>query len=106
MKEAVTISGAGKICIYRFVQEGLANAHRHAGGAGQKVRSAIAAGRLTLEVSDTGSGFDPGRTRAGALGLAGLRQRINSLGGSFAVETSGRGTTLKVVLDLEEVLAA
>jgi len=105
-EEAATISGAGKICIYRFVQEGLANAHRHAGGAGQKVRSAIAAGRLTVEVSDTGSGFDPGRTRAGALGLAGLRQRINSLGGSFAVETSGRGTTLKVVLDLEEVLAA
>lgn len=104
--EAAAISGAGKICIYRFIQEGLGNAYRHAGGAGQKVRSVIAAGRLTVEVSDTGPGFDPGRTRGEALGIAGLRQRINSLGGSFAVETSGRGTTLRVVLDLKEILAA
>jgi signal transduction histidine kinase len=105
-EQAATISAARKICIYRFVQEGLANASRHAGGAGQMVRSTIAGGRLTIEVSDKGPGFDPGRLRADALGLAGLRQRINSLGGSFAVETSGRGTTLRVILDLEEVLAA
>jgi signal transduction histidine kinase len=104
--EPAPVAASGRICIYRFVQEALTNAHRHAGGAGQRVRSAVEAGRIVVEVSDSGPGFDPEGIRGEALGLAGLRQRVKSLGGSFAVETSGRGTTLRVVLDLEEALAA
>jgi signal transduction histidine kinase len=104
--EPAPVSASGKICIYRFVQEALTNAYRHAGGAGQAIRSVVATGRVIVEVSDSGPGFDPGQIRTEALGLAGLRQRVKSLGGSFAVETSGRGTTLRVVLDLKEALAA
>ena len=104
--EPAPVSASARICIYRFVQEALTNAYRHASGAGQSIRSAVEAGRLVVAVSDSGPGFDPGEIRRDALGLAGLRQRVKSLGGSFAVETSGRGTTLRVVLDLKEALAA
>jgi signal transduction histidine kinase len=100
------LSASGKICVYRFVQEGLSNSYRHAGGAGQAVSSAVEAGRIVVEVSDAGPGFDLQRIRPDALGLAGLRQRVKSLGGSFAIETSGQGTTLRMVLDLEEARAA
>jgi signal transduction histidine kinase len=99
--QAAFLSASGKICVYRFVQEALGNAHRHAGGVGQTVRSALEAGRIVMEVSDNGPGFDLRQIRHDALGLAGLRERVKSLGGSFAVETSGRGTTLKMVLKLD-----
>ena len=104
--EPAPVSASARICIYRFVQEALTNAYRHAGGVGQAIRSAVENGRIVVEVSDSGPGFDTEAVRRDALGLAGLRQRVKSLGGSFAVETSGRGTTLRVVLDLKEARAA
>jgi signal transduction histidine kinase len=96
------LAPSGKICVYRFVQEALSNAYRHAGGAGQSVHHAIENGRVVVEVSDGGPGFDPTTIRGEALGLAGLRERIESLGGTFTVETSDGGTTLRMVLDQEE----
>jgi len=100
---AAFLAVSGKICIYRFVQEALGNAYRHAGGVSQAVRSTLEAGRIVVEVSDGGPGFDIRQIRREALGLAGLRHRVKSLGGSFAVESSRRGgTTLKMVLKLDE----
>jgi signal transduction histidine kinase len=99
--QAAALSASGKICVYRFVQEALGNSFRHAGGARQAVRSTVEAGRIVVEVSDGGPGFDPQHIRRGALGLTGLRQRVKSLGGSFAIETSGGGTTLTMVLKLD-----
>jgi signal transduction histidine kinase len=82
-----------KICAYRFVQEGLNNAFRHAGGAGQKVKCRIQDGRLDIAVSDCGSaGGKPGSSAAGdGLGLAGLRERVESLGGTFDFTISPDG---------------
>jgi signal transduction histidine kinase len=51
-----------KICVYRFVQEGLNNAFHHAGGAGQRVDSRVENGILRLRVSDSGPGFTPDET--------------------------------------------
>jgi signal transduction histidine kinase len=98
--EAEPMSVSEKICVYRFVQEGLNNAYRHAGGLGQSV-SAVAAGRLlSVEVADRGGGFDPAARSADNLGLAGLRERIESLGGEFSVESSPSGTRLTMTLNL------
>lgn len=90
------------ICLYRFVQEGLMNAFRHAGGSGQLVECRIEGGRLVVEVADSGPGFAPARLQAGRLGLAGLRERAESLGGEFRIDTApGAGTRLVMVLGLE-----
>lgn len=96
------VSLATKICIYRFVQESLNNAFRHGGGLGQRVAQRMENGLLVVEVSDQGPGFDPDSIRPTSLGLAGLRERIESLGGTFEIETSAAGTTVRMAASLEE----
>lgn len=85
-----------KITMYRVIQEALNNAFRHAGGSGQHVRVAFSGAQLVAEVSDSGPGFQP--TRAGGdgrLGLSGMRERVESLGGVFQVESRpGQGTKI------------
>jgi signal transduction histidine kinase len=89
-----------KISIYRFVQEGLNNAYRHGRGQDQAVRAGMRSGRLFVEVSDGGPGFDP--ARAEGLGLAGLRERVESIGGQFETLTGAQGTRLVISLSVEE----
>jgi signal transduction histidine kinase len=65
-----------KVCIYRFVQEGLNNAYRHAAAVGQAVHVVSDGRELTVEVADKGPGCSPSNSFAGGkLGLAGLRAR-------------------------------
>ncbi|HEY0606424.1 MAG TPA: sensor histidine kinase [Herpetosiphonaceae bacterium] len=86
---------AAKITLYRFLQEALTNAYRHAAGLGQVATVAAEADRLRIEVCDQGPGF------AGApiddceqhLGLVGMRERVESLGGVFEIASlAGQGT--------------
>jgi len=89
------------ICVYRFVQEALMNAFRHAGGAGQQVACRLVSARFEVSVQDSGQGFDAGaRDRHGpGLGLNGLRERVESIGGEFRVESAvGHGTRLTMTL--------
>ncbi len=96
-------SAPAKICIYRFVQEALNNGYRHGGGAGQKVKHSSRDGRVVIEVCDSGAGFDPAHSRTDGLGLAGLRQRVESLGGRFDLESSSAGTTVTMSLNSDEM---
>src|SRR5204863_2405892 len=78
-----------KITLYRFVQEALNNAYRHAGGVGQQIQVRCDATELSVEVSDQGPGFDGTQESNwdGHLGLVGMRERIESLGGQFRIES-------------------
>jgi len=91
------LSSLHKVCIYRFVQEGLNNAFRHAAGEGQTVQAIGSGDQLSIEVADSGPGFSSSNMRSGdGLGLAGLRDRVESLGGEFSLETQlGLGTRLR-----------
>jgi signal transduction histidine kinase len=85
---------AVKICAYRFIQEGLNNAFRYAGGNGQVVTCKIVDDVLYLAVEDSG-GTRPGG-QAGpdsGLGLVGLRERVESLGGTFRRDKVSDGGT-------------
>ena len=86
-----------KACVYRFVQEGLNNAYRHAAGAGQAVHVFSSGDELTVEVADRGPGFSPSNVGSGdGLGLAGLRDRVESLGGRFSLDSQlGSGTRVR-----------
>lgn len=93
-------SHALKICVYRFVQEGLNNAFRHAGGEGQTVRYTIRNSILEVAVWDKG-GNREGCSEAGTgLGLQGLRERVESLGGTFDVLRDKAGMTIRMRIDL------
>lgn len=85
-----------RITIYRLIQEALNNAYRHAGGVGQRVRVSSDTDQLVLMISDSGAGFDPRQTNtSGRLGLSGMRERVESLGGWFQIDSrSGEGTTI------------
>jgi signal transduction histidine kinase len=94
---------ATKIALYRILVEALSNAARHGGGQGVRVHvTADADGWLLAEVADEGPGFDARqRTRPGHLGLAGMRERAELLGGRFELESRpGSGTRIRVRLPL------
>ena len=85
------------ICLYRLVQEGLNNAAHHAPDATCTITAGYADDIVEVEVSDNGSGFDPSMivTSSSGLGLSGLRERIESIGGQFELRsTMGEGTRL------------
>jgi len=91
-----------KITLYRLLQESLANSFRHAGGVDQRVQIAGGDGQLLVEVADGGKGFDLQTvTRDGHLGLAGMRERVEILGGAFEVRSApDRGTVIVARLPL------
>jgi len=91
------------ICVYRFVQEALSNAFRHGGGIGQRTACMMAGDALTISVEDAGPGFDPANINAHNLGLAGLRERVESIGGEFRLEgRPGTGARLSMTLHAGE----
>jgi signal transduction histidine kinase len=98
LSAAPELNQSEKVCIYRFVQEGLNNAFRHAGGKGQTVSADMQSGRLTVVVTDSGPGFDQEAGTQDGIGLAGLRERVESLGGEFSIKSSPSGTSLVISL--------
>ncbi len=88
-----------KTCIYRVVQEALHNCARHSQARSVKVVVEQEQSRILLTVEDDGHGFDARRVRG--LGLVGMEERVNHLGGSFQVRSQpGAGTKVAVELPL------
>jgi signal transduction histidine kinase len=83
-----------KIALLRTLQEALSNATRHGQGKDVKVEVGCESEMLSLTVADGGPGFDPELVEtSGHLGVAGMRERAELLGGSFSIESArGRGT--------------
>jgi signal transduction histidine kinase len=100
--EDCNLSTAIKICLYRFAQEGLNNAWRYADAKSQEVHLTCDKGRLCLAVRDRGPGFTKGRTdtEGGGMGLSGLQDRVESLGGSFAMRDRPEGGA-ELAMELE-----
>jgi signal transduction histidine kinase len=94
-----------KIAIYRVLQESLANIYRHAPNVACHVILKTRANSLIVEISDKGPGFDPqAALKKKRLGLVGMRQRIEVLGGSFQlISTLGAGTTVLVTLPIIDI---
>ncbi|OWQ48307.1 hypothetical protein CDL60_06945 [Roseateles noduli] len=89
-----------KTTLYRLLQESLANVFRHARGSRCRVELRSDAGGIRLAVDDDGPGFDPAQARVHRrLGLSGMRQRVESQGGTFGVTSApGQGTRIRVDL--------
>lgn len=98
------VSHAVKICVYRFVQEGLSNAFRHADGGGHSVACVLEGSILSVSVRDLGLDKDGERSEIEAgLGLTGLRARVESLGGAFSAgKPQDGGTLIEMTLDVRE----
>ena len=85
---------------YRIAQEALTNVRRHAGTAATAtVTIGYRPDGLTVRVEDDGSGFDQEKEEevAAHLGLQGMRERAEILGGRCEIRSSpGAGTTVDV----------
>ncbi len=100
LPEQVTLPG--KIALFRLLQESLANGFRHGGAANQRITLKTRDGDLLVEVADDGKGFDSRiADREGHLGIAGMRERVEVLGGTFSVNSApGRGTVVRASLPM------
>ncbi len=92
-----------KICVYRFLQETLSNAARHAGVGEATVKVEINPSAISVSVQDQGPGFDPEtalKVRSdGGQGLLGLIDRAHSIGGNLTITSKqGKGTTICLTL--------
>jgi signal transduction histidine kinase len=95
---AVSLAPDEQIEIFRIVQEGLANARRHAGARRATVTIGRRAGRRLVRVEDDGRGFD-GEESDGGQGLRNMKRRAAAIQAAFQlVSAPGRGTALEVTL--------
>jgi signal transduction histidine kinase len=85
--------------IYRIVQEALTNVAKHARAEHARVLVQGVDGRIHVEISDDGGGFDPAATTNG-FGLAGMRERVQLSGGQLSVTPGPAGTTVRAELPL------
>jgi signal transduction histidine kinase len=85
-----------RLAIYRLVQEALTNVTRHSKATQVEIRitredsASQTTSRILVFVADNGIGTDPGRSSTG-LGLIGMRERLEAVGGSLLVNSSPSG---------------
>jgi signal transduction histidine kinase len=93
-----------ELALFRVLQEGLANIHRHSRSRSAEVSFQAEGPRLALAITDQGVGINPEMLEqfrsAGVfgVGLAGIRERVRELGGTFDINSTGTGTALRVTI--------
>jgi signal transduction histidine kinase len=113
---ALTVTGTVRplhptveVTLLRTVQEALTNVRRHAEATRVDVTLSYFDDAVSIDVADDGRGFEDGTTSAaplGGLGLVGMRERAEALGGSFSLEsTPGQGTIVAVNIPTPEAEA-
>ena len=93
--------------LFRVVQEALINIHHHADSPTALIRLRVEDHRLLLEIVDHGRGMSPtvaAQLPAGGgalgVGVAGMRERLQQLGGTFDIESGDHGTTVRARVPL------
>jgi PAS domain S-box-containing protein len=92
----VGLSAKASVELLRIMQEALANVRRHSAARNVEVRLRTDVEAILLEVTDDGRGFDPMGAQGG-VGLVGMRERVEELGGEIEVKSRpGEGTEVTV----------
>ncbi len=87
--------------LYRIAQEALHNVVKHANAEHARIALRQAGRELRLSVEDDGVGFDPSLAARGHLGLVGMRQRADRIGGELDIlGQPGGGSKVRVSLPL------
>ena len=88
------------INIYRIIQESMSNALKHSKASEIKIDLSLLKQSLKLEFSDNGVGFDKKILKnSKQFGLIGIKERVQSLKGTFRLETSpSKGTRLIILI--------
>jgi signal transduction histidine kinase len=99
-----------ELTLFRIVQESLTNIRRHSGSPTAQITLSKDADRVTMQVTDQGSGMRPENLEAirkaraiVGVGIAGMRERVRQLGGQFEIEGDNNGTLIRVVLPINGI---
>jgi signal transduction histidine kinase len=88
-----------ELTLFRIAQEALTNAQRHSTSPWVALRLQRSGNSIALEVEDGGRGIAGKEDVRGApslgVGLAGMRERMRQIGGTFTVESTGSGTRIR-----------
>lgn len=105
--EQVRLPSNIEITVYRAVQEAINNIRKHSKASRVSLRLEYLSDRLQVTIRDNGKGFDLSQTMdsaisVGHMGLLGMRQRAEIIGGNLKIKTSeGEGTTITITLPLQ-----
>lgn len=90
-----------ELVLFRALQEGLTNVHRHSGAKQADVQLTSAGGYVTLTICDHGKGISAEVLQrlkedgtAGGVGLAGMTERVREVGGTLNINSSAQGTEI------------
>jgi signal transduction histidine kinase len=97
--------------VFRIVQEGLTNVHRHSGAKKTNVGLRVKDHLICATITDDGRGMAPDvldgvKEGRGGVGLLGMRERVKKLGGSIWIESGGDGTKIRAELPVGELAEA
>ncbi|HZT66714.1 MAG TPA: histidine kinase [Acidimicrobiales bacterium] len=100
--EPHALDPAAGVALYRAAQEAITNARKHAPGAPVSIRVEFAVGRTSLTVTNGPSSKEIGSPTladtGGGYGLAGMRERVELLGGSLSAAPEGAGFAVRVAI--------
>lgn len=105
--EVEQLDSIRRTVLYRVAQEALTNVVRHAGARHATMRIRAVAGGIRLEIRDDGKSFPAERLLAaqhdGRIGLSGMRERVEMVGGSFTIVSRPRtGTLVRATIPVED----
>jgi signal transduction histidine kinase len=96
-----------EIALFRILQESLTNVHRHSGSSTVEVHLRVLEGQAVFTVRDFGRGMtaeliENAQTNGNCVGvgLSGMRERVNDLGGTLELKSSRDGTSITVSIPL------
>jgi PAS domain S-box-containing protein len=89
--------------LFRILQESLTNASRHANATTVRVELQYDGREWKLTISDNGAGFDSKTEKDEGIGLIGMRERVQALGGRFSLTAApGKGCSIEAVIPIEK----
>ena len=108
------LSNANELTLFRVAQEALTNVQRHSASPWVALRLEVLGHAVSLEVEDAGRGIARldhlGRGAQSVptlgVGLAGMRERLRQVGGTFILESAGAGTRIRATVPLQTVSEA
>ena len=99
------LSPMAELAVYRVMQEGLQNVHKHAHASSVGIAWSRANDSWVLHVTDDGMGFDlvKAARHKKSVGLLSMRERAELIGGTLQIQsTPGKGTAVTLLLPVEK----
>lgn len=90
-----------EIALFRFVQEAVQNAYKHAKPKEVQVKIEIKSTKVVVVIKDDGKGFDQHEKKEGAFGLIGMKERVNMLKGELIINSAiNKGTLIMLTIPI------